>query len=140
MTTGPRSLQQQRRHWRRNMITKTSTTKLEAPEEDRRRVQGIGDNDGGGSGSTTGPMDWKRRQSVYFPCYCVSNSNTVLYLYRCCLVLIFFSSDSFFPRSLQERLSVLQSCGKYFCIKCTVTLRIYPILTGELKNTSYRDQ
>ena len=33
---------------------------------------------------------------VDFPCYCVTNSYTVLSMSCCCLVLILFSSDSFF--------------------------------------------
>ena len=42
-----------------------------------------------------------------------------------------FSSYSFPPRSLQEILSVLQSCRKYFCTKCTLTLCMYPVCTGD---------
>ena len=78
------------------MSTKTSKTKMEASTEDRRRVQVIRDDNRGGSGSTTGPVDWQQQRSVDFPCYHVANSNTVLYLSRRCIVLIFFSSDSFF--------------------------------------------
>ena len=76
---------------------KTLTTKTEASVEDRQRVQGIGDDNKGVSGLTTGPMDWQRRQSVNFPCYYAANSNTILSLFRCCLVLKLFSSDYFFP-------------------------------------------
>ena len=94
--TGPRDLQQQQRRWRRNMSTKNLTKTTEALEKDIWRVQWIGDNSEGGSGSTKGPMDWKQRWSVNFPCYCVANSNTVSYLSRHCIVLILFSSDSFF--------------------------------------------
>ena len=79
------------------MRTKTTTTTTEASAEDRRRVQGIGDNGGGGSGSTAGLVDWQRQWSVDYPCYWVANSNTILYMSICCLVLILFSSDSFFP-------------------------------------------
>ena len=61
-------------------------------------------------------------------------------LSRLCLVLIlfwyFFRPIPFFG-SLQEKLSVLQSCGKYVCTKCTLTLRIYPLRTGELKNYNF---
>ena len=81
------------------MGTKTTTTTTEASAEDRQLVQGIGDGeggDGGVSGSTTGPMDWQRQKSGDFPCYRVANSITVSYLSICCLVLIFFSSYSFF--------------------------------------------
>ena len=38
------------------MSTNTITTTTEASAEDRRRVQGIRGNDGGGRGSTTGPV------------------------------------------------------------------------------------
>ena len=89
-----------RRRWRRRqrmISTKNSTTTAEALAEDIRRVKGIRHDDGGGSGLTTGPMDWQRPRSVDFPCYRVTNSNTVSYLSCCCLVLIFFSSDSFPP-------------------------------------------
>ena len=41
------------------MSTKTTTTTTDALAGDRQRVQGIEDNYGGGSGSTTGPVDWK---------------------------------------------------------------------------------
>ena len=61
---------------------------------DVRRVgeaRGIRDNDGGGSGLTTGPVDWQQQRSVDSPCYLVVTSNTVLYLSIRCLVLIVFS-------------------------------------------------
>ena len=96
------------------MSTKTKTTTTYASAEDRRRVQGIEDNDGGSVRSTTGLVDWKRQQSVYFPCFQVANSNNFSSLYSCYLVLILFSSDSFFFCSLHEILSVLQSCGNIF--------------------------
>ena len=60
--------------------------------EDRQSVQGIRDDNGGGKGSITGPVDWQRQQSVDFPCYFVANSNTVSSMSLCCLVLILFSS------------------------------------------------
>ena len=82
----------------------TTTTTKEASAEDRGRVQGIGDNDGGGSGSTTGPVDWQRQRSVDFTFYSVANSNTVSSLTRRCLVLILFSSDSF----------IFVHCKKYY--------------------------
>ena len=51
-----------------------------------------------------------------------------------CLITVsfwyFYHKITFF-RSLQERLSVLQSCEKYFCTKFTLTLRMYPLRTGE---------
>ena len=78
------------------MITNTATKTTEVLAEDRRRVQGIGNNDGGGSGSTTGPADWKQQRNVNFPCYWVANSNTVSSLYSCCLFLIFFYQIPFF--------------------------------------------
>ena len=49
------------------MITNTTTTTtIDASAEDRQRVQGIEDDNGGGSGLTTGLVDWKRQQSVVF--------------------------------------------------------------------------
>ena len=95
-TTGPRNLRQRWRRRLRKMSTKTTTMTTEESVDDIQFVQGIGYNDGGGSGSTTGTMDLQQKQSVDFPCYRVANSNTVSYLSRRCLVLIFFSSDSFF--------------------------------------------
>ena len=78
------------------MITKTTTTSTEASAEDIQHVQGIVDDDGGGSGLTKGLVDWQLQQSVYFPCYRVANSSTVLYLSCRCLVLIFFHQITFF--------------------------------------------
>ena len=78
------------------MITKTKTTTTDASAEDRQRVQGIEDDNGGGSRSTTGLVDWQRQRSVDFLCFQVANSNTVSSLSSRCLVLILFSSDSFF--------------------------------------------
>ena len=136
-TTAPRILQRQLRCWWRKMNTNTTTTPTEASVEDIWRVQGIGEEDGVGSGSTMGPVDWKQQQSVDFPSYRVANSNTVLSLSCRCLVLILFSLYSFFPRSLQEIISALKSCRKYFCTKCTLTLRMYPLHKGELKNYEF---
>ena len=95
-TMGPRNLQRQQRHRRRKMITNTTTTTTKASTKDRRRIQGTEDNDGGGSGSTMGLVDWQQQQSVDFTCYLVANINTISPLYRCYLVFILFSSDSFF--------------------------------------------
>ena len=96
--TCPGNLQQQR--WRRHRKTVLRTQWQRRSRRQRTknilRVQGIRDGDGGGSGSTTGPMDFQRQLSVDFLCYCVTNSNTVVSLYRRCLVLVLFSSDSFF--------------------------------------------
>ena len=78
------------------MSTKTTTTTTEVLVKGRRCVQGIRDNNEGRSGSTTGPVDWQRQCSVYFPWFQVANSNTVSPLSSCCLVLVFFSSYSFF--------------------------------------------
>ena len=115
---------------------KTTTTTTGASEEDRGRVQGIGDNNRGGSVLTTGPVDWQQQQSVDFPCYCVANSNTVSSMSCLCLVAVSFwycfHHIPFF-RSMQKILPKLQSCGKYFCIKCALTLCMYPLRKGELK-------
>ena len=78
------------------MSPNTSTTTTEALAEDRRRVQGIGDDNGGDKGYTTGPIYWQRQRSVDFPCYHVVNSTTVSYMSSRCLVLMLFSSDSSF--------------------------------------------
>ena len=78
------------------MSTNNTTTTTDALAEDRRRVQGIEDDNGGGSGSTTGLVDWQRQRSVDFPRFQVASSNTVSFMSICCLVLILFSSDSFF--------------------------------------------
>ena len=107
---------------------KTTTTTTDASAEDRQRVQGIEDDGGGGSRSTTGLVDWQRQRSVDFPCLQVDNSKTVLSLTIRGLVLILFSSDSFFF-SLHEILS----SRRRFCTKFTLTLRMYPISTGEFK-------
>ena len=78
------------------MSTETTTTVTDASVEDRQRVQWIEDNDGGGSRATTGLVDCQRQRSVYFPCFQVSNSNTVSSLSSHCLFLVLFSCDSFF--------------------------------------------
>ena len=90
---GPRNLRQRQRLWQKKMSTKTTTTTIEASSKNRRRVQGIVDDDRGGSRSKTGPVDWQRKQSVDFTCYWVANINTVLSLSIHCLVLIFFSQE-----------------------------------------------
>ena len=77
------------------MSLKTKTTITDASTDGRQRVQGMGDDNRGGSGSTTGPVDWQWQRSVDCPCYRVANSSTVLSLSIHCLVLILFSSDSF---------------------------------------------
>ena len=130
-TTVPKNLQQRRRRRQRNTRTNNTAKITEASTENRTHVQGTGDNNRGGSGLTTGLMDWKWQGSVNFHCYRVSKGNIVSPLYRCCLVLILFSSESFIFCSLKEILSVLQSCGWYFCTNCTLTLRMYPLRTGE---------
>ena len=52
---------------RRKISTKSTTTTMNSSAEDRRRVQGIKDDDGGRSESTTGLVDFQRQQSVDFP-------------------------------------------------------------------------
>ena len=85
------------------MSTNTTATTTEASAEDRRHVQGIRDDDGGGSGSMTGPVDWQQQQIVDFPFYWLSNGNTASSLSIFCLVLIFFVRFLFFVR-----------CNKYY--------------------------
>ena len=103
------------------MRTKTTTMTTDDSADDRRHVKGIGDNNGGGSGSTTGPVDWQQQRSVDFPCFQVANSNTVSSLSSCCLVLILLSSYSFFP----------VRCMKYYqyCNHAKIVLyQVYTIL------------
>ena len=78
------------------MSTKTLTTITEALSDDRQRIQGIEDNDRGGSSLTTSPMYWQLQRIVNFPFYRVANSNTFSSLSLCCLVLLLFSSDFMF--------------------------------------------
>ena len=107
------------------MSTKTSTTTTQASVEDKRHVQGIRGNDGGCIGSTTGPMDWKRQQSVNFPFYRVANSNTVSSLSCRCLVLILFSSDSFIFFTARKTISTA-IMGKIFLCQVYANLVYVP--------------
>ena len=77
-------------------------------------------------------------QSCYSVCwFFVAIVLLTVTLYRLYLIAVSFwyccHHISVFYRSLQDRLSVLQSCGKYFCTKCTLTLRMYPLCTGDKK-------
>ena len=56
---GPRNLQKLQRRRQRKISTKTTIMTMEALAEDRRRVQGIGDDNGGGSGSAMVLVDWQ---------------------------------------------------------------------------------
>ena len=133
---GQKDLQRQwRRRWR-TVILKTSTTTTEATEKDRKRVQWIRYNDWGSSGSTKGPIDWQRRMCVDVLAI-VSLTVTLS-----CLFLVAISFWYFFHHislfcSLQKRISLLQSCGKDFCTKYTISLRMYPLRTVELKNHKF---
>ena len=64
--TVPRNIQRRQMRQQKKTSKKTTTTTTEASVEDRRRVQGIGDNSGGDSKSMTVPVDRKRQRSVYF--------------------------------------------------------------------------
>ena len=125
----------QRQRWKRQGLDnrpKEYTTTTEASAEDRRRVQGIGYDDGGGSGWTKGPLDWQDNKVLVF----LTIVFLIVTLSCFCLVVVFvlyiFHQIPFFC-SLQEILSVLQSCRKYVCNKCTLTLRMYTVRTGEKK-------
>ena len=59
-----------------------------------------------------------------FCCSRAANSNNISSLSFRCLVLILLSFNFYFYHSLQDRLSILQSCRKYFCTKYTLTLRM----------------
>ena len=96
------------------MSTKTTTTTTDASAEDRQRVQGIKDDDGGGRVLTTGPVDWQRQQSVGFSYFQVSNSNTVSSLSSRYLVLIFFSSYSFFSVHCMKYYQYCNNGGNVF--------------------------
>ena len=72
------------------MSTKTTTTATDASAEDRRHVQGIKDDDGCGSGLTTGLVDWQRQRSDDFSCFQVASSKTISSLSSRCLILILF--------------------------------------------------
>ena len=87
------------------MSTNTKTTTTDASEEDRRCVQGIEDEDVGGSGSTTGPVNWQWQRSVYFTCFQVANSNPVSSISSRCLVLIFFHQIPFFSFAAWNNIS-----------------------------------
>ena len=78
------------------MSTKTTTITTNASVEDRRRVQGIEEDDGGGRILTTGLVYLQQQRSVYFTCFQFANSNTVSSMSSRCLILVLFSSDSFF--------------------------------------------
>ena len=64
--TGLRNIRQRRRRRQKKMSTKTTTTTMESLEEDRRHVQDIGDNDRGGNGLTTGPVDLNDNRVLLF--------------------------------------------------------------------------
>ena len=96
------------------MSTKTTKIKTETSEEDRRRVQGIRDDSGGGSALTTDLLGWQRQRSVGFLCYRFANSNIVSSLSRLCLVLIFFSSYYFFSFTSRNTISTVFMRKMYF--------------------------
>ena len=87
---------------------------MEASLENRPRDQGIRDDDGGGSGSTMGPMDWQQQHNINFPCYRDANSNTALSLSHHFLVLIQFSSDYFFPVHYKNDYQYCNHVGNIF--------------------------
>ena len=72
---------------------------------------------------------------VDFPCYCVANSYTVLYLSRCCFLKYFFHQIPFFLFAARKSI-ITAIMWKCFFTKCTLTLRMYPLRTRNLKSTS----
>ena len=106
------------------------------PQQQRRRRRRIDDASKGSETTMEAAAD--RRQA-----WCIGNDNGLLIVFAMglltvtlfCLYLFavsfFFFIRFLFFRSLQEILSVMQSCGKYSCTKCTLTLRMYPLRTGE---------
>ena len=133
---GLSNIQRQRRRWRREMSTKTTTMKTEASAKDRRRVQEIGDDDGGGSGSMTGQVDWQQQRSVDFPCYRVSNSNTFSSLSIFYIVFILFLSDSFFLFPARNTIStaIMQ---KIFLYQVYTNLGYVPPTYRRVKNYEF---
>ena len=104
------------------MSTKTKTTTTEASAEDRRRVQDIGDDDEGGSGSTMHPVDWQRQRTLSLLCLVA-----VQFWYCFHQITFFFTSKNTIKTAIVQ---------KYFYTKFTLTLRMYLLRTGELKTTS----
>ena len=86
LKTVPRDIRRWQRCWRRKTRPKTSTSTTEALVEDRRRVQGMEDNEGGGIGSAIGPMDCKRRGVSIF----LAIASLTVTLYRIFLVAVSF--------------------------------------------------
>ena len=58
----------------------------EASAEYRQRIQGVRDDDEGGSGLTTGPMDWQQQHSVYF----LAIALLTVTLSRLCIFTVYF--------------------------------------------------
>ena len=137
-----RNIRRRHRPQRRKMSTNTTTTTKEASADDIERVLGIEDDDRGGrgSGSMMGLMSWQQQRSVDFTCYRMANSNTVSSLSCRCLVLVLFSSDTFNFSSLQEILTVLQSCGKYFLPSVHYPCVCTPYVQESKTTTSSHDQ
>ena len=134
--TVPRNLLQCRRRRWRKMSTKNTTTTTEALAEGGRRVQGIRDDDRGDSSLTTGLVCWQRQRSVDFPCYRVANSNTVLSLSCCCLVLIFFIRFPFFPFAARNNISTA-SMRKMFFRQVYTNLACVPPMYRRVKKLQF---
>ena len=109
----------------------------EIQQQQQRRLGRIDITSKGSETTTEAATAWRRARWI-------GNGNRVsillaiaslpVTLSRLCLVAVLFwycFHHTTFPRSLQERLSVLQSCGKYFYTKCTLTLRMQLLRTVE---------
>ena len=118
------------------MITKTKITTTGVLAEDRQHVQGIKDDDGGGRGLTTGPVDWQQQRSVDFPCFQVANSNNVSSLSSFCLVLILFSSDPFFSFAALNTISTA-IMRKIFLCQVYTNLAYVPPMYRRVKNYKF---
>ena len=128
--TGPRNIRRRWRRWRKKMSTKTSTTTTEVTAEDRRCVQGIGDNDRRGQHLING-LDGLE-----------ATTECQIFLLSCfyqqhCLVSILllsrfdiFHNNPFFLFTARKTISTA-IMRTYFCKKCTLTLSMYPLRTGE---------
>ena len=111
-------------------------TMTEALAEERRRIQGIRDKGGGGSRLTTGPVDWQQQRSFDCPCYRVDNSNTVLSLSICSLVLIFFHQIPFSPFDARNPISTA-IVWKIFLYQVYTNLAYVPPMYRIFKNYEF---
>ena len=111
------------------MSTKTTTMTTEASAEYRLRVQGIGDNNEGRSGSKIVPVDNENGVLVFLSVKLL----TVTLFFSVYLLsrFGFFYQISFFFFTAINSISTAIMWKNF--TNCTLTLRLYPLHTGELK-------